>query len=568
MDGTLILCSVLAASGLQAAEVHDAVAARDPARVLRALAASPHSVTNRDSSGATPLHIAAGMNDTNLVAILLARGSETSATNARGWTALHVAAAANAPDSVGLLCSMRQGLLRLAPGGYTALRLALAADATNSVKALIERSVAAYEDVCLDARNEQGRSARASGDLDRAYNMLSAMLRDSPASERINFALGMVCASMDDYARAQLAFDRVLLSNPANDRARLELARSYVEGGQFALAKKEFDTVLDHGPPPGVVRSIEESMKVVRKELSKWSYSARAEAGLIHDSNVNVGPESGSIRISPIVVGSSAISNLTVQASSKPVRANGLYTAIGLSAAYDLGEKDSWSAIAEGSFYNNVLSGASAFESLFGQAAVGLKLMGAKTMFAAPLKAGLINYGHAPLMEVYGFNPSHLCACGDSGGLQFLSSASYEWRNYYRLDNRDGYSVSASESVRKFIGDRGSSVSAGVSAAYDRTRSETYQGASYAANVAGELALPMRLTAYARGRFSRTAYDEREALAPDKRTDRQTQFCVGVTRRTKAWGVDANYQRTGNNSSFDLYQYSRDVFTVALSGEF
>jgi ankyrin repeat protein len=87
-----ILCAV------SAAEIHDAVRNRDLGRVSAILLKDPSqaNVTNNDIStstyGAMPIHIAAEMDDTNMLALLLQSGARLEATNKNGFTALHTTA--------------------------------------------------------------------------------------------------------------------------------------------------------------------------------------------------------------------------------------------------------------------------------------------------------------------------------------------------------------------------------------------------------------------------------------------------------------------------------------------
>lgn len=514
------------------------------------------------------LHVAAAEDSTNLVSVLLAKGSDPAATNSAGWTALHVAAASNAPHVVAMLCHRPPGFLARTPNGYSPLRLAFACDATASAEVLLKRTTAPYDDPCLDARTDVGRQALAATELSAAYRILTKLFTQDPANENINFALGIVCCSIREFGRAQLAFERVLQTTPGNDRARLELAHAYLAGGQPGLATKEFETVLARRPPPSAVKAIEAALREARRGLSRWSWGVRAETGWMNDDNVNVGPDSRTIWIAPILYGDTSISNLTVGESSRPVRADGLFAAVSVSTAYDIGSKETWVVTVDGSYYQNWLSDASEYESLFGLASVGLKRIGARSMTQIPVRMALMNFGHDPLLESYGIAPSYLYACGESGSLQANTSATVEWRNYYRLDDRDGYTALFSEELKQYLGNGGHNISAGVSASYDNARADAYSGVGVSGAIGGELVLPLHVVAYARYRYARTTYAEREPLAPEDRVDAQTQVRVGIGRRTRSWGVDACYQHTVNDSSFQLYQYTRNVVTISLSGAF
>jgi len=548
-----------------ATPLHLAAALNNPetAGILITRGMAVNATTER---GYTPLHWAATRDAGQAAALLLARGADTSATNTQGWTPLHVAAATNATGVTAVLCARKKDLLALTPEGFSPLHLAIASRATGAVETIILATPIAYDDPCLDVRTAPGLRAKRAGHLAVAYRMLSDLTLKEPGKPRANFALGLVCCSLADYARAQLAFDRVLAANPGNDRARLELANAYLAGGQPAPAKAEYRTVLARNPPPDVEKNIKAALKQAQKAMSKWEYSVRAEAGWQHDDNVNVGPDSRTIRIAPVLVGETAITELTIQEASRPIKSDGLYGSLGLSVTYDMGEKNAWLLAADLSLYQNSLSGADPYETFLEQAAFGFRYLGERTVLSLPAAATLVNYGHEPLVNVFGFNPVHRRAFGVSGDLELLTSATYEQRNYHTLADRDGYSISCGETATKYLGRRGHRLYAGIAASHDQTNSAVYRATTFSGTTGGELVLPYDIACFGRYRLAHSAYDEAEILAPERRKDWQNQFTVGIRRSSRLWGVEISYQLTDNDSTFDLYQYNRNVMTVSLSG--
>jgi hypothetical protein len=77
------------------------------------------------------------------------------------------------------------------------------------------------------------------------------------------------------------------------------------------------------------------------------------------------------------------------------------------------------------------------------------------------------------------------------------------------------------------------------------------------------------MTGYAQAKYRVAAYAEKETLAPEKRRDNQCQFAVGLRRAfVKRYGVDLSCQYTKNGSTFDLYEYSRNVVALSMSYSF
>jgi ankyrin repeat protein/L-ascorbate metabolism protein UlaG (beta-lactamase superfamily) len=88
-----MLLVLLASSSLSPSSIHDAVRAKDLAKVRELLAQDPASVNARDGQGRTPLFLAAQSGQQALVDELLAKGARLDAECADGRTMLHAAAA-------------------------------------------------------------------------------------------------------------------------------------------------------------------------------------------------------------------------------------------------------------------------------------------------------------------------------------------------------------------------------------------------------------------------------------------------------------------------------------------
>ena len=91
----LILLALVVASLLRAAEIHDAVLGGDMAKVITLLKQTPALVSQQDSSGDQPLHLAAKQGNAAIIKQLLDAGADVNAKGAKGWTPLHYAGASD-----------------------------------------------------------------------------------------------------------------------------------------------------------------------------------------------------------------------------------------------------------------------------------------------------------------------------------------------------------------------------------------------------------------------------------------------------------------------------------------
>jgi tetratricopeptide (TPR) repeat protein len=378
----------------------------------------------------------------------------------------------------------------------------------------------------------------------------------------------MVCMSLHEYGRAQLAFERIVQQiNPNNDRARIELANAYLANKQYDQAKKQYEDVLARNPqaPEQVRANIERGLKLAKQAAKKWYFSGRVDAGGFHDNNVNVGPNSSVINIEPIVFGSQTFNTLTVDEGTLPMKSYGAFASAALSGAYDFGAPGSWMVTADGAYYQNWLKkAASSNESAFYQVVVGLRDSTERSLLKYPVRYAHVTRGGDALLDMYSFAPSYQLVTGKRMDYLLATDAAIELRDWSTLSERDGYFVTLGERFQHVIGQNKHSIGAGIGAFYDHTKARQYQNIGGALSLDGYLRLPAGFTLYARARYAHSEYAKKEELAPEKRKDDEIDLVGGLNLLvTTWWGVDVSYARTSNNSTFDLYQYDRDVATLS-----
>ena len=546
------------------APIHQAVENDDRNAVAATLKADPAAVNAQTSGGSTPLHLAVGIKNAELVKYLIDKGADLNKVTAEGYTPLHWAAFFNAGEVATILIESGAKTDLKTKTGVTPLQLALSENAQDVAEALVNKTKAVYVEPALDARYKQGENALKSGDHATAYKILTELLKKDPANQKVNFAYGMTCMAMRDYPRARLAFERILMANPGNDRARLELARAQVAGKQYEVARQNLSAVLAHELSPIVRRNVERYLREVEKYSKKHSLSGRIDVGYIDDSNVNVGPDSDIIDISPIIFGSLSVASLALGEDSLPTEAEGRYVSAAVSASFDAGEQGGWLAFTDLMVYDNDLGDAEAFESRYFMLAAGGSRGDESGLVRLPLRFSHIDSGGESLVDMFGFAPVYRML--KSGGrVTFTTRGVFEMRDYTELDDRDGFFISAGESVKMIAKGGKASITMGLTVSHDGTDAGIYEYNSFAWTLALDQVLPLGFITY--GRISKTSssYDEKEALALEKREDSQRQYVIGLTRRIGSrCGFDVNYQNARNTSTFGLYQYDRKVTTASV----
>ena len=469
---------------------------------------------------------------TRLTQILSADPGQANATNSAGMTPLHLAAREGAVDMAALL---------------------------------IKNSQAAYFAAFLDLRTPQGKAALESGDLEKGYDVCTAVLKDDPGNEHANFAQGMASYSTERYSLAKLAFERVIEISPGNDRARAELGRTYLAMGNMELAAKYLREALAKIESEEVRRKIQEDLRQARKGTSRWRGHLMLNLGYMNDDNINVGPNSDTVRVHPLFgLFYGTTDTLTVQTNSRPLEAEGGFGSVAFSLEYDCGQPGEWSLAGDAAMYGNELSEGRDYESHFAQVRFGANRNTAEAAWRIPYKVAFIASGWDELVLLHGLSPRFVYIVGGVRDIHWQTDIVLEKRNFFDLRDRSGAYYALGQRLKQYSAGGKHNVSMGLQVFHDHTRAAVYEYTGIGWTIGADISLPWQSGVYARGRYATMDYSEREALAPETRSDTQNQIVIGLKKRfTPWWGIDVNYQQTDNNSTFTLYQYDRSVWTAS-----
>lgn len=526
----VLLCSLLSYGVTQAASLADlqvAIEAGSYERVAALVSADPDLVDMTDPAGRTPLHLAAAAGKPSVLQALLDAGADPEA---------------------------RTGT------GDTALDLALVAGAEKTAYLLVEQSLTVYTVGTLTGAAARGNVAA----LESGRDTLSSLLRKHPESQRVNVALGQVSHAAAEYGHAQLAYERVLEVDPGNHRARLELARAYLADGRTAEAREAFETVLADDPPPEVERKIRGYLASMKDDRGDWSAIARVDVGWMRDDNVNVGPNTATIDIAPIAFGAGTLTQLELAAASLPVDTHGAFASLAASAAYDPDSAGGLAGIVEVGAYGNLLQDASEHESLFVQGAAGARYSKPRTLAKALLRAGHIQHGGNALVNMFGVQSLYVQGLNKTGRLSWWTPILAEYRDYDVLNDRDGIYAALGQSLRYAFSGMRHFVFTGLQLFHDFTEADAFEQTGLVWLAGGQAQVHARLRLQAASRVSASRYDGREPLAPEDREDIIVQLTAGAsTDLTDHWGLEVKHQWTDSSSTFDLYDYQRNLTTVA-----
>lgn len=548
----------MAATALEEAITQPGVAA-----LSSLLDADPEAATRASASGNQAIHYAAALNRADAIALLIGRGVDPNVRRPDGMTALHIAAALNAPEAVVELLSRGADATAGTDQGLTPLIAAARKRAHGSGAALLMMSPSAYLDPCLDARTQAGRACVQRGDMKVLDSYLASLLRNQP-NEGVKFAYGMVKMSRADYARAAMIFEDIVTKvNPANARAHLELANAYTQLGRIEEARHELEGLLKHELPSDTRQRISEALSGLGESATvsrRNQFSGRLDAGYIDDSNVNVGPDSPTISIAPITFGAESITTLDVDEGSQPMDDQGYFGMVGLSGIFDVGGLGGWASTLDGIYYANGFDEASEQETGYYQAMLGFRRAEGRSSLRLPVSFSHIDRGDEDLADIVGFSPGWLYLSSDA---LMGTTVGLESRDYSELNDRDSFFGTLVQSWQRELAGRHILQLAGA-LLYEKAEEDIYSYAGGSVSVRDDWALTGGVVAYGSLKFTLTDYDEKEALAADVRQDEQLQWVVGLNwTLRKGLGLDLNLVNTENQSTFDLYEYERDVLTMS-----
>lgn len=451
--------------------------------------------------------------------------------------------------------------------GQTPLALAFRSGSAETVALLLSTGSTAYLDPSLDFRAPAGPSTLDKSDWQKARSILDALFRSHPDDEPIVFAYALSCLSAQDYAHAEFALGRlVAVLNPANLRARRELAQLYILTGRPAQARRELDAILSLLPDSPMRQSVRSDLDALAARDKRWTFGLRLKTGFVHDDNANAGPSSDIIEVRPIQLGPLTLDTLRLAPESRPASASGAYYSMEFQTARTLGDQGIWDAVGEFGIRGHYFPDHSDYDSRHVEGGIGLRRNLRHSASQAMLSLGCVGYGSDPLLRYAAIRPSHTIATGAQDQWWWTTEGLLELREYETLTARDGQFAEVSQTLRRFFGPSRHHLGATLAWQTDQTDDGIYRYNAPALELGGVFVLPARLSAYGKIRWLRRDYSLRDPLAPCSRVDNQWTWQAGVRWRIGArWELDGGYQRLDTDSTFDLYDVERNLFTVGVT---
>jgi hypothetical protein len=394
------------------------------------------------------------------------------------------------------------------------------------------------------------------------------------------FVEGMDALENERYKSAIRAFSNILDREPQLHRARLELALAYYRTLRYEDATRLAQEVLDDPTTPAEVRvTVLAFLAQVEKDKEQFSrkssFSSFIGAGIMHDSNVNVGPTNAGIRVGDV--------DLTLAPGSTGQSDNAYVVNAGVDHLFqtgkrvDFGERTGtllWQS--GGGIYWRRYHEQNDYDLLVASLNTGPALLMLRNWRASlQLKSDYLTIGGEALGWFNGVSPAITWQVPNG---EVTWDFEYTRRFYHRDvdDGREGDYLDTGVTLGRYLKNRSISATAGLRAIKFFADDDQYGYWGGQLDLGYSAETWENGTFYIRGRGGAYAYDGDEPLYGKERNDLELRTTAGITHAYKQdddllknWLVNLFWERTYNNSNIgDLYTYKRYQMMLMLSRNF
>ena len=409
---------------------------------------------------------------------------------------------------------------------------------------------------------EEAASLLHSGKSAEAYELYMRLLRETPDDDEVNSGLAKAAMHNGRYNQAVMAYGRLIDKYPRTAPLYEGLAAAYMalndrtSAEQTLAAMREAEAVGAAG--------MDKNLDTLEQRYSLLQVHGRVRAGVLYDSNANLGPRSNSMGL--------GIWRVEVQ-EAKEKETMGGYLGADLDIAKRLYRDSPWWIVGDAQAHlrantNNDLQESNSRRSQWYRAAAGLRHLGSETLFDMRLKGEIFDY--ETMKNVSAFGPEFTFLWAAMPSVQLITRTEISRRIYSAESGYNGAYASAGEYVRLFFGEDNHELLFGAryTGAWTKEQDYGYDGWEGSAKTIFKLPYSFELSPF-------VSYTEEfyrgpaTALESARREDRRWRAGAMLTYHiSESWSAELLYQYTNNNSRSALYDYTQNMVSAGVAWNF
>lgn len=427
-------------------------------------------------------------------------------------------------------------------------------------------------------KSKLGKLPGLCGLLLLACSGLAAAAEQDPQLEA-QFKQGLEALKEDRLKAAIQAFSSILDQNPELHRARLELALAYYRSMRYEEAEKLAQRVLDDPTTPPQVRvTILAFLAQIKRDSEqfgrKHTFKPFISAGVMHDSNVNVGPTSEFLQIGDATL---TLTNASLAQSDNAYVLNAGVDHLYQSGRHiDIGETTGMLVWQTGaSVYRRKYNRLHDFDLGIASFSTGPGVLLLRRWRASlQYQTDYLTLGGGALGWFNSLTPSITWQFVNG---ELTWDAIYTHRQYNREidEGREGEYLATGLTLGRYMNKRKVAATAGARLIDFYADDDQYSYYGYQLTLGINADSWPGGNVYARGRLSNFNYDDPDRTFLKTREEKEFRATVGFTHEFKGkddllknWAVNGFWERTFNNSNVSAYTYKRYQLMLSLSRRF
>ncbi|MBO4312931.1 MAG: DUF560 domain-containing protein [Desulfovibrio sp.] len=397
------------------------------------------------------------------------------------------------------------------------------------------------------------------GQAEEAYAIYKSLLLNNPDDDEAVLGLARAGAVSKHWNQSVTAYEMLLEKYPNTAALHGELARLYMLLGEREAAERSLAEAKRLGG------GTELNLDAMEKKYSQVQIHGRLRAGLLYDSNVNMGPDTEGMELGSW--------HITVP-GVKRQDSFGTYFGFDLDFGWQPLRDTGWWLVGDvrglwrGSEQESLHEHLNIRESQWARAGIGVRHVGAKTLLDLRVREEIFDYEF--LQHVRSLGPELTFVYAPVPKVQLITSAGLDSRKYSEAEERNGCYGWAGEYVRLLIGEGGHAFTAGGRILWGANNVPDYRYTGWEGSARLLVRLPHDVELAPFASLTQEFYNgPATALEMDKRIDTRWRVGAAVTWHVNdAWALEASYAYTNNDSNCPLYDYNQHLVMTGVSWSF